>query len=343
MVYKLLLALLDSKKVRRGAPGFLPANGDGNDNDNDNCDNGTDDPSISPEDLSLFVEDELNNNNNQQHNLLHTNNQNSPPYCCKVWALAPAPLPLVDFGDKHKAFIAKNIHEGQQQPAVSTTEQASKALVATSNRHTLDLPGLQSYFWRKGLCLLPKSVVFLSSWCQENGADKDRDGSSSGSRHRCPSLPDLSEISCLVDEAIAGAEALIQLGIWIGEDAFFFREIASQLEHRFDLKFRGTTSSMQACLGSGPWKTENGPCSDVGDNDYDNKIPELLGLLILGMETINDPHSVEQPDCWEMDLPVVYSITKMLIAIRKDKKHGGHNLLNPVSVEHRRGQGHRGQ
>jgi len=246
-------------------------------------------------------------------------------------------------GTNTRRSLPRTIHEGQQQPAVSTTEQASKALVATSNRHTLDLPGLQSYFWRKGLCLLPKSVVFLSSWCQENGADKDRDGSSSGSRHRCPSLPDLSEISCLVDEAIAGAEALIQLGIWIGEDAFFFREIASQLEHRFDLKFRGTTSSMQACLGSGPWKTENGPCSDVGDNDYDNKIPELLGLLILGMETINDPHSVEQPDCWEMDLPVVYSITKMLIAIRKDKKHGGHNLLNPVSVEHRRGQGHRGQ
>ena len=31
------------------------------------------------------------------------------------------------------------------------------------------------------------------------------------------------------------------------------------------------------------------------------------------------------------------SITKMLIAIRKDENCGGHNLLNPFSVEHRRG------
>ena len=29
------------------------------------------------------------------------------------------------------------------------------------------------------------------------------------------------------------------------------------------------------------------------------------------------------------------SVTKILIAIRKDEKRGGHNLLNPVSVEER--------
>ena len=37
------------------------------------------------------------------------------------------------------------------------------------------------------------------------------------------------------------------------------------------------------------------------------------------------------------------SVTKMLIAIRRDEKRGGHTLLNPVSVEHRRGRGNRGE
>ena len=37
------------------------------------------------------------------------------------------------------------------------------------------------------------------------------------------------------------------------------------------------------------------------------------------------------------------SITKMLIAIRRDKKRGSHILLNLVSVEHGRGRGNRGQ
>ena len=40
------------------------------------------------------------------------------------------------------------------------------------------------------------------------------------------------------------------------------------------------------------------------------------------------------------------SVTKMLIGIRKDEKRGGHNLLNPFSVEERRAgrrQGNQGQ
>ena len=37
------------------------------------------------------------------------------------------------------------------------------------------------------------------------------------------------------------------------------------------------------------------------------------------------------------------SVTKKLIAIRKDEKRGGHNLLNPVSVERRRERGNGGQ
>ena len=37
------------------------------------------------------------------------------------------------------------------------------------------------------------------------------------------------------------------------------------------------------------------------------------------------------------------SVPKMLIAIRRDEKRGGHTLLNPVSVEHWRGRGNRGE
>ena len=89
----------------------------------------------------------------------------------------------------------------------------------------------------------------------------------------------------MVDDAITKAEEAIATNhpnIQVGEDAFWFREIASRSKHRFDLLIENDTDLYQLV-----WNQVLG---------NDSEVPSLLQTLF------HDDHTE-----WEMDLSVVYS------------------------------------
>ncbi len=120
-----------------------------------------------------------------------------------------------------------------------------------------------SEFCEKGLCRLPNVLI--------SGDETD--------------TTTLSRIRSMVDGAITKAEEAIATNhpnTQVGEDAFWFREIASRSKHRFDLLIGNDTDLYQLV-----WNQVLG---------NDSEIPSLLQTLF------HDDHTE-----WEMDLSVVYS------------------------------------